>query len=58
MSGGYSTLDFAAAHFGLGDFTKIAKIEVDWSTGGTSVLEGNFSTGYKYLIERPAKTIN
>jgi hypothetical protein len=51
-SGGYQSFVAPVAHFGLGDAVTIDKVEVRWSTGQTSVLEGDFPANRHYLVER------
>jgi hypothetical protein len=50
--GGYSSFDAAFAHFGLGVETAIAKIEVTWSTGETTTLQGRLPANTRYTIHR------
>ena len=40
------------AHFGLGQFDRVSRIEVDWSTGEREVIEGDFPAGARYRITR------
>jgi hypothetical protein len=50
--GGYISFDAAVAHFGLGSETSVAKVEVDWSTGGTTTLQGPLPANALYTISR------
>ncbi len=51
-SGGFLSHDAASAHFGLGEYDNIQRIEVHWSTGEIDVVEGKFSAGSRYRITR------
>ena len=50
--GGYSSFDAAFAHFGLGSETEVAKIEINWSTGGSTTIQGPFPANARYTITR------
>lgn len=50
--GGFMSFDAAIAHFGLGDHQEVASIQIDWSIGGTSLIDGPFEAGSKYVINR------
>jgi len=54
-SGGFISFDAPIAHFGLGEFSSVDRVEVEWSTGGTTVLPGPFAAGATYLINRNTK---
>jgi hypothetical protein len=51
-SGGYLSFDEPIAHFGLGEYDSVERLEVRWSTGGESVIQGPFDEGYLYSLER------
>jgi len=52
-SGGFASFNAPIAHFGLGQFKQIDKVEVIWSTGETSTLRGdNVLSGYRYTVNR------
>ena len=51
-SGGYLSFDEPIAHFGLGEYDSVEKIEVRWSTGGASLIEGPFEEGHLYSLKR------
>ena len=51
-SGGFSSFDAPLAHFGLGEYNSIDKIEVLWSTGERMTVDGPFETGQRYQITR------
>lgn len=51
-SGGYLSFDAPVAHFGLGKYDVVARLEVHWSTGGTTVFPGPFSAGHLYTLQR------
>ncbi|MBC8283055.1 MAG: VCBS repeat-containing protein [Nitrospinae bacterium] len=50
--GGFHSYDAPEAHFGLGKFNSIQKIEITWSTGETTSLEGNFPANHEYIVQR------
>lgn len=51
-SGGYISFDEPLAHFGLGEYDTIERLEIRWSTGGTTEIPGPFEAGRLYSIER------
>jgi hypothetical protein len=51
-SGGFVSFDAPVAHFGLGDFEAVDRVEVRWSTGEISVLNGPFKAGARYTVTR------
>lgn len=51
-SGGFVSFDPPVAHFGLGSADTVEKLEVAWSTGGTSTLTGPFPANSVYRITR------
>ncbi|MGI9238170.1 MAG: CRTAC1 family protein [Woeseiaceae bacterium] len=51
-SGGYLSFDEPIAHFGLGEFSSVDRLEVRWSTGGKAVIQGPFEEGHLYTLER------
>ncbi|HIE70064.1 MAG TPA: CRTAC1 family protein, partial [Planctomycetes bacterium] len=54
-SGGFISFDAAIAHFGLSTHNSVERVEVSWSTGGKTVMQGPFAAGATYLIERNTK---
>ncbi len=50
--GGFASFDPAVAHFGLGEFDQVARVEIRWSTSETDVIEGPFKAGASYRITR------
>jgi hypothetical protein len=50
--GGFISFDAPIAHFGLGDAQQVNDVEIKWSTGGSTRLEGPFSAGARYIIQR------
>lgn len=50
--GGFVSFDAPIAYFGLGKYDEIGSVEVVWSTGERSKLEGPFKTGGRYVITR------
>jgi len=51
-SGGFSSFDAPRAHFGLGSVQEIDRVEVQWSTGETTSLTGDFRAGKRYRLTR------
>ena len=51
-SGGYLSFDEAVAHFGLGKYDRVERLNISWSTGGSTLISGPFEAGYIYLLER------
>ena len=51
-SGGYNAFDPIEAHFGLGNHESVQQVEIYWSTGEQSVIEGPFPAGKTYRITR------
>jgi uncharacterized membrane protein YraQ (UPF0718 family) len=51
-SGGFLSFEPPRAHFGLGDHTRVTRVEIEWSTGERDVLDGEFEAGYRYRITR------
>jgi uncharacterized membrane protein YraQ (UPF0718 family) len=50
--GGFGSFDAPIVYFGLGEYQHIHRVEVRWSTGERSILDGQFSAGFKYKLER------
>ncbi len=53
--GGYLSFDAAFAHFGLGSEASVARLEIDWSTGGSTSIQGPFPANARYTIRREAR---
>ena len=51
-SGGYLSFDEPVAHFGLGDYDSVLRLEIGWSTGGTTEIPGPFKAGQLYTLQR------
>jgi len=51
-SGGYLSFDEPIAHFGLGEYDSVERLEIRWSTGGETVIPGPFEEGRLYSLER------
>lgn len=51
-SGGFHSFDAPIAHFGLGEYDAVSKIEIHWSTGETSTLAHPFPANREYRIRR------
>ena len=54
-SGGYLSFDEPVAHFGLGDYDAVQRLEVSWSTGGKTEIMGPFAANHLYTLRRPTK---
>ncbi len=52
VGGGFHSFDAPIAHFGLGEYTQIDRLEITWSTGDRSILPGPFQAGASYRITR------
>jgi hypothetical protein len=52
-SGGFLSFDASIAYFGLGEFPRVERVEVMWSTGERSELRGDFAAGARYILHRP-----
>ena len=50
--GGFLSFDAPIAHFGLGSYDKVNKVEVVWSTGEKTIVDKGFLTNRKYVITR------
>jgi len=50
--GGYLSIDAPVAHFGLGRYKRIDRLEVHWSTGDKTVHEGPFEANNLLTITR------
>jgi len=50
--GGFLSFDSPVAHFGLGKFDRVNKVEIIWSTGETTILEKEFLANKKYVVTR------
>ena len=51
-SGGFISTDPATAHFGLGQFSLVSKVEIFWPGGESTTLKGKFTAGHRYRITR------
>ena len=51
-SGGYLSFDEPIVHFGLGEYDTVDRLEIYWSTGGETVIQGPFEEGHLYSLER------
>src|SRR5262245_43982177 len=52
-SGGFISFDAPIAYFGLGEFTRVDRVEVHWSTGERTEVRGDFPAGARYVLHRP-----
>ena len=50
--GGFHSYDAPLAHFGLGKSDNIKSIEITWSTGEATQIEGSFPTNHEYIVQR------
>jgi len=55
--GGYLSFDSYRLHFGLGSYDSVERVDVHWSTGETSTLQGDFRAGHTYRIGRSANVV-
>ncbi len=51
-SGGFLSFDAPVAYFGLGAFPHITRVDIHWSTGERSVIQGDLPAGARYIIHR------
>jgi len=54
-SGGFISFDAPVAYFGLGQFTRVDRVEVEWSTGERTEIRGDFPAGARYVLRRPRR---
>jgi hypothetical protein len=52
MSGGHLSFDPKIAHFGLGTWTSVSSIDIQWSTGEKETFKGPFLSNHRYRISR------
>ncbi len=52
LSGGFLSFNEPVAHFGLGEHDEVRSIEVHWSTGERSLIDGPFPASGRYIVER------
>ena len=50
--GGFISFDAPVAHFGLGAFERVDRMEIVWPTGERTEIERPFPAGARYRIER------
>ena len=55
--GGFLSFDSPIAHFGLGGYDTVSKVEVVWSTGEKTTINKEFLANKKYVISREVKNI-
>ncbi len=55
LSGGYLSFDEPVLHFGLGEYEAIDRLEVIWSIGEKTTIDGPLPANRRYLITRIAK---
>ena len=55
LSGGYGSFDAPVLHFGLGEHEAVGEVEIEWSTGGTTMIAGPLPANaiYRVIRERP-----
>ena len=58
LSGGFTAFDSPVLYYGLGEYESVASIEVEWSTGEKTAIDGPFKAGSKYTISRSPATVN
>jgi len=52
LGGGFLSFDAPIAHFGLGKYDRVNKIEIGWSTGEKTLIDKEFLANKKYVITR------
>ena len=52
--GGFHSFDAPVAHFGLGEYDRLQKVEIRWSNGETMEFETSFPANREYTIHRKA----
>ena len=57
-SGGYLSFDEPSAHFGLGEYEQVERLEINWSTGDSTVIPGPFEAGHIYALQRSKGVID
>ena len=57
-SGGYLSFDEPSAHFGLGEYERVERLEINWSTGGSTLIPGPFEAGHVYSLQRSKGVID
>ncbi len=53
-SGGYRSFDAPLAHFGLGAYDTIKKVEIRWSDGKATVIKQSLPANREYVLQRSA----
>ena len=56
-SGGFLSVDAPEAHFGLGAFDSIQRVDISWSTGERTELRGPFDANHRYRLTRPERPV-
>jgi uncharacterized membrane protein YraQ (UPF0718 family) len=51
-SGGYRSFDAPVAHFGLGSYDEIKKVEIRWSDGTKALIKHPFPANREYTLSR------
>jgi len=51
-SGGFHSFDAPIAHFGLGKYDSVSKIEIHWSTGETTAITHPLPANREYRVQR------
>ena len=51
-AGGFQSHNAPVVHFGLGSVTKVNRVELHWTDGTTTVLDGEFVANRRYTVER------
>ncbi|HMH52772.1 MAG TPA: FG-GAP-like repeat-containing protein [Candidatus Acidoferrum sp.] len=55
-SGGFLSFDAPIAYFGLGEYQRVERVEIQWSTGERTEIKGDFPAGARYVVQRPRRT--
>lgn len=51
-SGGFHSADAPVAHFGLGEFDQVGRLEIRWSTGESTTIASPLKANSRYVISR------
>ena len=52
LGGGFLSFDSPIAHFGLGKYNRVNRVEIVWSTGEKTTLDKEFLANKKYVVKR------
>ena len=52
LGGGFLSFNPPIAYFGLGEYDRVSKVEIIWSTGEKTTLDKEFLANKKYVVAR------